>query len=214
MKRNALTLLLVLLSTLSLSAQNWRAGIHDPSTIVKCKDRYWVFGTGDGIHAMYSYDLVTWSNGPSPFTKTDFPAWINNYVKGGTDGRVVIYPSISDKFIEIPNAYTTDSRVILWPNTNHACQRWQLTRQDAPVSLPETSLPEALKISPNPASTHLWIEGAAPDATVIVLTMDGKEVLRQKLQGSISIAHLPAGPYLLKVVDPEGSRLQKFVIQP
>lgn len=584
MKRNALTLLIVLLSTLSLSAQNWRAGIHDPSTIVKCKDRYWVFGTGDGIHAMYSYDLVTWSNGPSPFTKTNFPAWINNYVKGGTDsngnavfhggfwapdiiymnnqyylyyscsewgtmtstigcvtnktldpddpdyawkdvgflgiwsyqpglalnaidpaiyrgaddkiwmaygsfnergivvteldsisgkpknytnnlpgtsvanswtgprasdyaegegatviyrdgyyylfynkggccagvnssyyvvmgrstspkgpfvdkagknlrslqtpsggtvvfrhddsrgyddrfygpghfgifheegtdyvsfhyydpnwgypgqpaggptmglaklvwgedgwpsvtmnfveegiytlrnsnsnkmmdihnhqaingaevwqyaenpdydsqkwmltslgtgeytlqnmadptlyleaagndndeflrvtsnftgaihqkfrliegtdGRVVIYPSISDKFIEIPNAYTTDSRVILWPNTNHACQRWQLTRQDAPVSLPETSLPEALKISPNPASTHLWVEGAAPDATVVVLTMDGKEVLRQKLQGSISIAHLPAGPYLLKVVDPEGSRLQKFVIQP
>src|SRR5690554_3462271 len=86
MKRNALTLLLVLLSTLSLSAQNWRAGIHDPSTIVKCKDRYWVFGTGDGIHAMYSYDLVTWSNGPSPFTKTNFPAWIK---RGGPTATVM-----------------------------------------------------------------------------------------------------------------------------
>lgn len=54
-----LLLLLLLFSTLSLTAQNWRAGMHDPSSIVKCKDTYWVFGTGDGIYSMYSKDLVT-----------------------------------------------------------------------------------------------------------------------------------------------------------
>jgi hypothetical protein len=49
----------------SLTAQDWRAGIHDPSSIVKCKDTYWVFGTGDGIYSMYSKDLVTWKAGPA-----------------------------------------------------------------------------------------------------------------------------------------------------
>lgn len=68
-------------------AQFWRARMHDPSTIIKCKDKYWVFGTGDGIHAMYSYDLVTWSDGPSPFTKTDYPKWIDGYVKGEKDSN-------------------------------------------------------------------------------------------------------------------------------
>lgn len=79
-----LTLLLTC-SSLSLVAQSWPAGIHDPSSIVKCKDTYWIFGTGDGIHTMYSKDMVTWQNGPTPFTKTDFPSWISKYVKGATD---------------------------------------------------------------------------------------------------------------------------------
>ncbi|MFB6319426.1 family 43 glycosylhydrolase [Saccharicrinis sp. FJH54] len=71
-------------SGLPVFAQNWPAGIHDPSSIVKCKDRYWIFGTGDGIYSMYSTDLVTWKSGPTPFTKTDFPAWILNYAKTST----------------------------------------------------------------------------------------------------------------------------------
>lgn len=79
-------LLLFLGSVQSVSAQSWPAGIHDPSSIVKDGDTYWIFGTGDGIHTMYSKDLVTWQSGPTPFTKTTFPSWINNYVKGATDG--------------------------------------------------------------------------------------------------------------------------------
>ncbi len=60
--------------------QKWPAGIHDPSTIVKCEDTYWIFGTGDGIYSIYSKDLINWQAGPTPFTKTNFPDWINNYV--------------------------------------------------------------------------------------------------------------------------------------
>lgn len=32
--------------------------IHDPSTIVKCKDTWWVFGTGWGISSKSSRDLT------------------------------------------------------------------------------------------------------------------------------------------------------------
>lgn len=64
----------------AVMGQRWPASIHDPSKIVKCDDTYWVFGTGDGINSIYSKDLITWQAGPTPFTKTAFPAWIKNYV--------------------------------------------------------------------------------------------------------------------------------------
>lgn len=68
------------------TGQRWPAGIHDPSKIVKCEDTYWIFGTGDGIYSMYSKDLISWQAGPTPFTKTAFPAWIKSYV-GKFDGN-------------------------------------------------------------------------------------------------------------------------------
>ena len=33
---------------------------RDPSTIVKCKDEFWVFYTGRGIPSFHSKDLVKW----------------------------------------------------------------------------------------------------------------------------------------------------------
>ncbi|HEX4646948.1 MAG TPA: hypothetical protein VH598_15200, partial [Verrucomicrobiae bacterium] len=38
--------------------------IHDPSTIVKCGDEYWVFYTGRGVPSYHSKDLVNWQPGP------------------------------------------------------------------------------------------------------------------------------------------------------
>ena len=46
---------------------------HDPSTIVKCKDEYWVFYTGRGIPSCHSRDLAVWESGPPVFTNA--PAW-------------------------------------------------------------------------------------------------------------------------------------------
>jgi arabinan endo-1,5-alpha-L-arabinosidase len=74
------------ISASSLTAQTWPAGIHDPSSIIKCDDTYWIFGTGDGIYSIYSKDLITWRPGPTPFTKTEYPKWINTYV-GAFEGN-------------------------------------------------------------------------------------------------------------------------------
>ena len=41
---------------------------HDPSTIVKCKDEYWIFYTGRGVPSYHSKDLVKWEAGPVVFT--------------------------------------------------------------------------------------------------------------------------------------------------
>lgn len=57
-------------------AQTASRGIvtRDPSTIVKCKDEFWVFYTGKGIPSFHSKDLVKWEEGPPVFETA--PAWI------------------------------------------------------------------------------------------------------------------------------------------
>src|SRR5664279_623933 len=49
-------------------------GVHDPSTIIKCKDEFWVFTTGRGVPSLHSKDLVNWERGPSVFTNA--PPWV------------------------------------------------------------------------------------------------------------------------------------------
>lgn len=53
---------------------------RDPSTIVKCKDEFWVFYTGHGIPSYHSKDLVKWEPGPPVFQTA--PEWIAAAVPG------------------------------------------------------------------------------------------------------------------------------------
>jgi arabinan endo-1,5-alpha-L-arabinosidase len=46
---------------------------HDPSTIVKCKNEYWIFYTGRGVPSYHSPDLITWEPGPPVFANA--PDW-------------------------------------------------------------------------------------------------------------------------------------------
>jgi arabinan endo-1,5-alpha-L-arabinosidase len=57
-------------------AQTASRGItaRDPSTVVRCKDAFWVFYTGRGIPSFYSKDLVKWEPGPPVFRTA--PEWI------------------------------------------------------------------------------------------------------------------------------------------
>lgn len=57
-------------------------GIHDPSRIIRCKDRYYVFGTGQGIITRWSTNGVFWLAGPAVFNSP--PAWTTNAVPGFT----------------------------------------------------------------------------------------------------------------------------------
>lgn len=55
---------------------------HDPSTITQCKNRYYVFYTGQGIQSKSSFDKVFWTAGPDVFTNS--PSWTTNAVPGFT----------------------------------------------------------------------------------------------------------------------------------
>ena len=56
------------------------ARVHDPSTLVKCKDEYWFFATGAGVNSWRSKDLLNWECGPRVFDTP--PGWITNVVVG------------------------------------------------------------------------------------------------------------------------------------
>ncbi|HVV73152.1 MAG TPA: arabinan endo-1,5-alpha-L-arabinosidase, partial [Verrucomicrobiae bacterium] len=51
---------------------------RDPSSVVKCKDEYWVFYTGHGVPSYHSKDLVKWERGPAVFKMA--PEWIAKVV--------------------------------------------------------------------------------------------------------------------------------------
>src|SRR5688572_2732062 len=59
---------------------NRNVRLHDPSTIIKCKDEYWLFATGPGVSSWRSKDLTRWERGPRVFTNP--PPWISNIVAG------------------------------------------------------------------------------------------------------------------------------------
>jgi arabinan endo-1,5-alpha-L-arabinosidase len=52
--------------------------IHDPSTIIKEGDRYYMYGTGDGIRTKFSFDKIRWFDGPAVFANP--PAWTHEAV--------------------------------------------------------------------------------------------------------------------------------------
>lgn len=51
---------------------------RDPSSVVKCKDEYWVYYTGHGVPSYHSRDLVKWERGPAVFQTA--PEWIARIV--------------------------------------------------------------------------------------------------------------------------------------
>ena len=55
-------------------------GIHDPSSVVACAGRYYVFGTGRGVISRSSADRDLWVAGPRVFA--DPPAWTTTAVPG------------------------------------------------------------------------------------------------------------------------------------
>ena len=84
-----------ILATLSLSfalssgsrAQSAQANLligdtflHDPSTIFREYDQFFVFSTGRGIRSKSSPDLYHWTNGPAVLEIP--PAWTTNIVPG------------------------------------------------------------------------------------------------------------------------------------
>ena len=82
-----------------------KAFAHDPSTIIKCKDEFWIFYTGRGVPSLHSKDLVTWAPGPNVFASA--PPWVAKAVPENRsagfwapdvaflDGRYLLYYSAS-----------------------------------------------------------------------------------------------------------------------
>jgi arabinan endo-1,5-alpha-L-arabinosidase len=67
-------------------------GVHDPSTIVQCKDDYWTFYTGRGVQSWHSKDLVHWERGPRVFSQP--PPWVREAVPANRSGMDFWAPDV------------------------------------------------------------------------------------------------------------------------
>jgi arabinan endo-1,5-alpha-L-arabinosidase len=73
--------------------------VHDPSTIVRDRDEYWIFYTGRGTPSFRSKDLFTWTAGPRIFTNA--PPWVQQTVpnnRGGLDYWAPDVIKVRDRF--------------------------------------------------------------------------------------------------------------------
>ncbi len=79
-------------------------GAHDPGSIIKCKDKYYLFYTGQGISWKSSADKIYWTGGGSIFANP--PNWTTNAAPGFTgffwapdvfylNGRYCVYYAVS-----------------------------------------------------------------------------------------------------------------------
>jgi arabinan endo-1,5-alpha-L-arabinosidase len=73
--------------------------LHDPSTIVRDQDEYWIFYTGRDIRSYRSKDLVQWKPGPTVFTNA--LSWIPATIPENRNGRDFWAPDI----IHLTNRY-------------------------------------------------------------------------------------------------------------
>lgn len=55
---------------------------HDPSSVHKEGDRYYVFTTGWGLRSKHSPDLTNWTAGPPVFTAETAPGWVEDVAPG------------------------------------------------------------------------------------------------------------------------------------
>lgn len=55
-----------------------QARLHDPSSLVRCGETYWLFSTGRFVSSWSSSDLMEWQRGPAVFS--ELPAWVRAIV--------------------------------------------------------------------------------------------------------------------------------------
>lgn len=72
-------------------------GVHDPSTIVKCKNEYWLFYTGN-TSSYHSYDMKVWTPGPRAVTAP--LQWVRDAIpgSGGTGFWAPDLIKVKDKY--------------------------------------------------------------------------------------------------------------------
>ena len=75
------------------------------------------------------------------------------------------------------------------------------------------SAPPQFKITPNPTTDYLTINGPLPESTFRIVDICGRDVMDGRLQQKLDVHLLPSGVYLLLVSDEAGTYPHKFIKQ-
>ena len=108
---------------------------------------------------------------------------------------------------------------IFWSEWSDAVEFWTGSRRPGSEGIVSPDDAVAFTLSPNPARDEVTVavgEGMALPCTVVLRDEQGRELLRQRLEGrevTLSTRGLPAGVYLVTLESPQGSSTQKLVVE-
>lgn len=77
--------------------------LHDPSRIIQCDGKYYIYGSGAGCPMQYSTDLIHWQRGPGVIDK--IPQWATNRVPKAIE---------KDKYTWAPDVIKVGNRYFLF----------------------------------------------------------------------------------------------------
>lgn len=103
---------------------------HDPSTMIKDGNRYYVFTTGSGIPNKYSTDLRNWVAGSSVYPGSSPPAWAASAVPGYDPGNWNWAPDVAyfngeyHLYYSVSSWGSIDSVIGLFTSTNLVSPFW------------------------------------------------------------------------------------------
>jgi len=103
---------------------------HDPSTMIKDANRYYIFTTGSGIPSKYSTDLHNWSAGSNVYPGNTPPAWAASAVPGYDPGNWNWAPDIAyfngkyHLYYSVSEWGTIDSAIGLFTSSSLITPSW------------------------------------------------------------------------------------------
>lgn len=82
----------------------------------------------------------------------------------------------------------------------------------APLSVPETSMPENILIYPNPVNSNLNVETVSGNTvtSIVVTTLTGQRLLTSK-NTSINLTSLTKGIYFVTVTTQQGKFIKRII---
>ena len=180
--------------------------IHDPSRIIKCNGKYYVYYSGINILARTSTDLVHWTTGKAVLDKV--PDWVRQAVPRATNDHVwapdVIF--LNNKYYLFYSFSTFGSKVSVTglatsPTLDPASPDYQWTDQGVVLASNEQS--DFNAIDPGPildAQGNLWLSiGSWNKGGIKLVKLDkntGKPLTAPLTIGAGQPAGGPEAPYL------------------
>jgi hypothetical protein len=197
-------------STLAQEPITGNVWAHDPSTMIKDGNRYYIFTTGSGIPNKYSTDLRNWSTGSAVYPGNTPPAWAANAVPGHDPGNWNWAPDVAyfngkyHLYYSVSQWGTIDSVIGLFTSPSLISPTWtdqgKVVQSDAiGFTQPETDTTAYNCIDPAilvDTNGTVWMVFGSYSSGILVTQLDpstGKRLNTNSLTATLVANNTPGG---------------------
>jgi hypothetical protein len=166
-------------------------GIHDPSTVIKCNGRYYLFGTHGGIFSKSSADKQYWVSGPSVFGVQ--PSWTTSYTPN-LDGfwapDVILFNGQYHLYYSVSTFGTNRSAIglVTNPTLDTSDPGYQWTDQGPVIQSSPSVTYNAIDPSVTfDSSSNLWMSFGSFFSGIQLIQLDSTTGLRNTTNMTVSL---------------------------